>query len=179
MVLKVSSSLSSLTSLLPYLEVSSDQTYLVARLRALSSTGAMSSYRWSAGGKEWTDRLPSDSEIVMHCVTTYMDTRLLLVSTTHSADNLTSFSGRHFVKFGDKLRQMRDDKNTLAIIQDTKSPVHYVVQVGDKQLDVGVGRNNMIHSLLLFLHTVKVERSGLLGRVNFGLSGLNILWVLD
>merc|ERR1712173_455972 len=54
---QVSSSLSSLTSLLPYLEVSTDQTYLVARLRALSSTGAMSSYRWSAGGKEWTDRL--------------------------------------------------------------------------------------------------------------------------
>ena len=176
---QVNSSLSSLAALLPYLEVSSDQTYLLDRLRALSATGAMSSYRWSAGGQGWTDRLPSDSEIVMHCVTTYMDTRLLLVSTIHSGDNLTSFSGRHFVKFGDKLRQMRDDKNTLAIIQDTKSPVHYVVQVGDKQLDVGVGRNNMIHSLLLFLHTVKVERSGLLGRVNFGLSGLNILWVLD
>ena len=176
---QVSSSLSSLGGLLPYLEVSTDQTYLLDRLRALSATGAMSGFRWSAGGPGWTDRLPSDSEIVMHCVTTYMDTRLLLVSSVHSGDNLTSFSGRHFVKFGDKLRQMRDDKNTLAIIQDTKSPVHYVVQVGDKQLDVGVGRNNMIHSLLLFLHTVKVERSGLLGRVNFGLSGLNILWVLD
>lgn len=176
---QVSSSLSSLGALLPYLEVSTDQTYLLDRLRALSATGAMSGYRWKAGGKDWTDRLPSDSEIVMHCVTTYMDTRLLLVSTIHSGENLTSFSGRHFVKFGDKLRQVRDDKNTLAIIQDTKSPVHYVVQVGDKQLDVGVGRNNMIHSLLLFLHTVKVERAGLLGRVNFGLSGLNILWVLD
>ena len=173
---QVSSSLSSLASILPYLEVSTDQTYLVDRLRALSATGAMSGYRWSTGGKDWTDRLPSDSEIVMHCVATYMDTRLL-VSTLESTDNLNSFSGRHFVKFGDKLRQ--DDKKTLAIIQDTKSPVHYVVQVGDKQLDVGVGRNNMIHSLLLFLHTVKVERAGLLGRVNFGLSGLNILWVLD
>merc|ERR1719397_415667 len=173
---QVHSSLSSLTTLLPYLEVSSDQTYLLDRLRALSVTGAMSGYRWSAGGEGWTDRLPSDSEIVMHCVATYMDTRLL-VSTLQSGENINSFSGRHFVKFGDKLRM--DDKKTLAIIQDTKSPVHYVVQVGDKQLDVGVGRNNMIHSLLLFLHTVKVERSGLLGRVNFGLSGLNILWVLD
>ena len=67
------------------------------------------------------------------------------------------------------------------MIQISKTPVcHYVVQVGDKQmLDVGSGRNNLIHSILLFLHTIKVDRSGMLGRVNFGLSGLNMLWVLD
>ena len=91
--------------------------------------------------------------------------------------NLASFTGRHFVKYGDKLR--KEDKNCLAILQTSKSPIHYVVQVGDKQLDVGAGRNNMIHSILLFLHTIKMEKSGMLGRVNFGLSGLNMLWVLD
>ena len=91
---------------------------------------------------------------------------------------MTSFTGRHFVKFGDKLRR-ETDKNSLAIVQTCKSPPHYVVQVGDKQLDVGAGRNNMIHSLLLFLHTIKVDRAGMLGRVNFGMSGLNMLWVLD
>lgn len=54
-----------------------------------------------------------------------------------------------------------------------------VWQVGHERLDVGEGRNNLLHSLLLFLHTVKQDRAGLLARVNFGLSGLNILWVLD
>ena len=28
-------------------------------------------------------------------------------------------------------------------------------KVGDKQLDVGGGRNNLLHTLLLFLHQVK------------------------
>ena len=113
----------------------------------------------------------------MHCLATYLDTRLL-VSAGELGENTTSFTGRHFVKFGDKLRR-ETDKSSLAVVQVTKSPSHYVVQLGEKQLDVGGGRNNMVHTLLLFLHTVKVERAGMLGRVNFGLSGLNILWVLD
>ena len=172
----MSSNLSSLTAVVPYLEVSSDQGYLVSRLRQLASTGAMSQFKWSSGDNTWSDRLPSDSEIVIHCLSTYMDTRLLSAVSDTGA-NLTSFTGRHFVKFGDKLR--KEDKDSLAIVQVTKSPPHYVVQLGDQQLDVGAGRNNLIHSLLLFLHTVKVERSGMLGRVSFGLSGLNMLWVLD
>jgi len=183
---QVSSNLASLSALIPYLEVSSDQVYLVSRLRQLSGTGAMSRYRWSSGGDNWTDLLPSDSEVVMHCLAAYLDTRLLTTAADGQHGNLTSFTGRHFVKFGDKLRSRTTseaavvtDKNSLAIVQTTKSPPHYVVQVGDKQLDVGSGRNNMIHSFLLFLHTVKVERGGMLGRVSFGLSGLNVLWVLD
>ena len=160
----------------------------MSRLRQLSGTGAMSRFRWSSGGDNWSDGLlPTDSEVVMHCLASYLDTRLLTTAGDQGQHgNTTSFTGRHFVKFGDKLRSRTVteaapvvDKNSLAIVQTTKSPPHYVVQVGDKQLDVGSGRNNMIHSFLLFLHTVKVERGGMLGRVSFGLSGLNVLWVLD
>ena len=41
---QVSANLSSLGSLLPYLEVTGDQVYLVERLRQLAATGAMSRY---------------------------------------------------------------------------------------------------------------------------------------
>ena len=57
--------------------MSTDQTYLVTRLRELAGTGAMSRFRWSGGGDNWSDRLATDSEVVLHCVATYMDTRLL------------------------------------------------------------------------------------------------------
>jgi len=179
---QVKTSLPSLPTLLPYLEVCTDQTYLVARLRDLAKTGAMSKYKWSSGGDGWTDRLPSDSELVLHCLATYMDSRLLTTISTRVAmgeggDSITPFTGVHFYKHGEKVRQ--EDKDTLALVQLGRSPTHYVVQVGGQQLDVGSGRNNMVHSLLLFLHTVKGERAGMLGRVNLGLSGLNILWVLD
>merc|ERR1719445_2945989 len=53
---QVASALPSLPTLLPYLEVCPDQTYLVARLRALAKTGAISKYRWNSGGEGWTDR---------------------------------------------------------------------------------------------------------------------------
>eukprot|EP00092_Neocalanus_flemingeri_P009246 GFUD01009951.1.p1 GENE.GFUD01009951.1~~GFUD01009951.1.p1 ORF type:complete len:540 (+),score=208.25 GFUD01009951.1:58-1677(+) len=177
---QVMSSLPSLPTLLPYLSVSTDQTYLVARLRDLAKTGAMSKYKWSSGGDGWTDRLPSDSELVLHCIATYMDSRLLTSTATRmgeGGETITPFTGVHFFKHGEKVR--KEDKESLALVQLGRSPTHYVVQVGGRQLDVGGGRNNMVHSLLLFLHTVKGERGGMLGRVNLGLSGLNILWVLD
>ncbi|KAJ7422547.1 hypothetical protein WISP_37407 [Willisornis vidua] len=39
------------------------------------------------------------------------------------------------------------------------------------------GRNNMFHTLLMFLYIIKTKESGMLGRVNLGLSGVNILWI--
>ena len=50
----------------------------------------------------------------MHCLATYLDTRLLSAA-GELGENTTSFTGRHFVKFGDKMR--REDKNSLALIQ--------------------------------------------------------------
>ena len=66
-----------LTALLPYLEVSSDQPYLLSRVRLLAKTGALSLFRWNGGGDGWTDRLPSDAELLVHCLACYFDARLL------------------------------------------------------------------------------------------------------
>jgi hypothetical protein len=41
------------------------------------------------------------------------------------------------------------------------------------------GRNNLFHTLILFLHYIKNKEGGVLGRINFGVSGINILWVID
>ena len=50
------------------------------------------------------------------------------------------------------------------------------VQVGSKQLGVGQGRNNMIHTILLLLHHVKTAWAGMLGMVILGstFSGFSI-----
>ena len=116
---------------------------------------------------------------MLHLVATYLDSRLVASSSTRLSDSRETmpFTHSHFFKFGEKIE--KPDKDFLAIVQVSSRPPHYVVQVGDKQLDVGGGRNNLLHTLLLFLHQVKEEREGMIGRVNLGLSGLNILWVLD
>lgn len=41
------------------------------------------------------------------------------------------------------------------------------------------GRNNLFHTLLLFLYIAKTRDHGMLGRVNLGTSGINVLWVID
>jgi len=189
----------SLAFILPYLEVSTDQVYLIERLRQLAKTGALSVYKWNGGGSGWSDRLPTDSEVLIHCLASYMDSRLITSTSMRMSGpanpqtEARPFTGVNFYKYGEKPENIKqadtagvqsngktsEMKDVLAIVQTGRSPVHYVVQVGGKQLDVGGGRNNLIHSILLFLHKVKQEGHGMLGRVNLGLSGLNILWVLD
>ncbi len=70
----------SVHQLLPFLELTPYQDYLVDRVRQLSTGGAMSAYKWNAGGSynkaEWNDKLPTDAELVMHCVASYLDSRL-------------------------------------------------------------------------------------------------------
>jgi len=180
----------SLSALLPYLEVCPDQGYTMARLRQLAKTGALSEFRWAKGGSQWSDRLPTDSELLAHWLACYLDSRLLPSMNTRMAregDQARPFTGVHFFKYGEKVAPPAGAAGAgepapdplIALVQVGRSPPHYVLQVGAKQLEVGGGRNNLLYSLLLFLHTVKQERHGMLGRVNLGISGLNILWVID
>ena len=135
-LLKVAQSVPHLTALLPYLEVSPDQSYLVSRVRMLAKTGALSLFRWNGGGDGWTERLPSDAELLVHCLACYFDARLLtsasmrLSGTTNpQAEVMKPFTGVHFYRHGEKPSEPGKENN-LAIVQVGRSPAHYVVQVG-------------------------------------------------
>ena len=58
---------------------------------------------------------------------------------------------------------------------------HFQIRDGesDRKLELSPGRNNLFHTLLLFLHHVKTKEGGMLDTVNLGRSGINILWVID
>lgn len=66
-----------------------------------------------------------------------------------------------------------------AIVQTSSKPPHYILQIGENKRDLSPGRNNLFHTLLLFLFHIKTKENGMLGRVNFGRSGINILWVIE
>ncbi|CAB4013919.1 transmembrane 209-like, partial [Paramuricea clavata] len=53
------------------------------------------------------------------------------------------------------------------------------VITGDDVYDVGKGRNNLFHSIILFLLMVMRKQHGMLGRVNLGPSGVNILGIFN
>lgn len=61
------SAISTLPTLVPFLELSNNQEYLVKRIKMLAKGGSMSEFKWNSGGshngKEWDSSLPTDSAV--------------------------------------------------------------------------------------------------------------------
>ncbi|XP_001636404.2 transmembrane protein 209 isoform X2 [Nematostella vectensis] len=167
-----------LRAIIPYLEASTNQEYLVQRIRELSKGGCLGVYRWNSGGmfrgKPWEQDLFADSQIVMHLFCTYMDSRL--PADPRFPDGRT-FTGLHFLKTPDKPADAR--KSDLSIYMARLHPPHYKIVVKDEVYDIPKGRNNLFHAIIFFLHHIKTEHYGMLGRVNLGLSGVNIMCIMN
>ena len=90
----------SMDAMVPFLDFHPNQEYLVQRYRELSSGGAMSDFRWNSGGKfkgsEWNDKLPTDAELVMSCLSAYLDTRL---PRNFVSDDGKPFTGVYYLKY--------------------------------------------------------------------------------
>lgn len=58
-----------LPALVPFLELSSNQDYLVKRIKVLAKGGSMSEFKWNSGGshngKEWDSSLPTDTAVFL------------------------------------------------------------------------------------------------------------------
>lgn len=82
---------SNLPFLLPFLNVHSNQAYLVSRIKELTATQFMDAYKWNSGGseptndsaessrlirREWNDSLPTDAVLVFDLFLAYMDAQL-------------------------------------------------------------------------------------------------------
>ena len=166
--------------LLPFLEVSSHQEYLVGRIRSLASGGYMSDFKWNKGGKpkdrkEWNDDLITDSELIMHLFCVFMD--LHLPNDPRYPDG-KSFSSQYFVKAPEKPKAAKIDDKML-IYQYQLHPPSYRLVTKEVTYDVPTGRHNMLCALLLFLHHLKIKKHSMLGQVNLGLTGINILYVVE
>ncbi|KAK6630119.1 hypothetical protein RUM44_005670 [Polyplax serrata] len=173
---QIASSIPSLPRLVLFLEITPHQEYLVARIRELAKGGSISEYRWDGGGtlngKNWEEHLPTDAAVVMHLIATYLDSQILFLP-QHSDGR--PFTTNHFIRSPEKPKV----QNALVIYQVQLNPPHFVLLENNDRLEVAKGRNNLFHTFLLFLHILKTKEHGMLGRVNLGSSGVNILWVVD
>ncbi|EFN86423.1 transmembrane protein 209 [Harpegnathos saltator] len=175
------SAIPTLPTLVPFLELSNNQEYLVKRIKILAKGGCMSEFKWNSGGshngKEWDSSLPTDSAIIMHLISTYMDTQL---EAPLDQPDARPFTSRYMARSGMELPR---NKGPIIVCQSVNPP-HYNLALSGDSLpsdyeEVQRGRNNLFHTLLLFLYIVKTRDHGMLGRVNAGSSGINILWVID
>eukprot|EP00058_Branchiostoma_floridae_P016308 XP_002601796.1 hypothetical protein BRAFLDRAFT_121166 [Branchiostoma floridae] len=152
----------SLTSLLPYLDMSSNQEYLVSRVKELAQGGSMSEFRWNSGGtfknRKWDQDLPTDSAIIMHMFCSYLDSRL--PPHPKFPDGRT-FTGQHFIKTPEEPDLKK--KDNLLLHQAHINPPHFTVVVGDHAYQLHRGRCNLFHAILLFLHRIRTKEYGMLG----------------
>ncbi|KAJ3665391.1 hypothetical protein Zmor_000888 [Zophobas morio] len=167
----------SLPTLIPFLEITSNQEYLEKRIRELAKGGCMSEFKWNGGssynGKEWEESLPTDSAIIMHLLACYLDTQLMPLP---SMPDTKPFSGLYYLKSKDKIPPLTP--NSLFIQQVSEKPPHYRVVVGETVYEMVKGYSNLFHSILFFLYHVNKEEHGMLGRVNLGRAGVNMLWII-
>lgn len=65
-----------LPAIIPFLELTPNQEYLVKRIRELAKGGCMSEFRWNSGssfnGKDWDNSLPTDSAVNLIFFISYM-----------------------------------------------------------------------------------------------------------
>ncbi|KAG7456099.1 hypothetical protein MATL_G00248220 [Megalops atlanticus] len=172
------SSIPTLNAIVQYLDITPNQEYLVERIKELAHSGCMSSFRWNGGGdwkgRKWDTDLPTDSAILMHVLCTYLDSRL--PPHPKYPDGKT-FTSQHFIQTPDKPDV--SNENLFCIHQSSTNPPHYQLVYQGHVYSLPKGRNNLFHTALMFLFIIKTKESGMLGRVNLGLSGVNILWIFD
>ncbi|XP_026547863.1 transmembrane protein 209-like [Notechis scutatus] len=108
----------------------------------------------------------------MHIFCTYLDSRL--PPHPKYPDGKT-FTSQHFIQTPDKPDM--SNENLFCVYQSSVNPPHYELVYQQQVYNLPKGRNNLFHTLLMFLYIIKTKESGMLGRVNLGLSGVNVLWI--
>ncbi|CAF4876286.1 unnamed protein product [Pieris macdunnoughi] len=150
-----------LAPLLPFLEPFPDQRYLLRRLRELASGECMSGYRWNTGGADWDDTKPTDAELVLHLVATYLDVQ----------GGASARTGPRHVEGGWGTEE-------LGIRRVSTKPAHYALLLGGQRIEVPRGRNNLLHTLLCLLAAAARRTPPALARMHLGPAGLNMLWII-
>ncbi|NXC17455.1 TM209 protein, partial [Corythaeola cristata] len=179
-----------LNTIVQYLDLTPNQEYLVERIKELSEGGCMSSFQWNGGGdfkgRKWDTDLPTDCSIIMHVFCTYLDSRL--PPHPRYPDGKT-FTSQHFIQTPDKPGTgahlellfasgitfeitfcllnlpFADTSNVkrFFIHQSSINPPHYELIYQSQVYNLPKGRNNMFHTLLMFLYIIKSKESGMLG----------------
>ncbi|XP_058463473.1 transmembrane protein 209 isoform X1 [Malaya genurostris] len=171
--------------MIPFLEMSTNQEYLVQRIKDLSKGSCIADYRWNSGsaykGLSWDEHLPTDSAIVFHLFCTYMDSQLR---------PLPQPGGRPFYHRYVVIADKKSPKETLAEVK-TKNKAKCAILCSnplkpkfnfisdDKIHNSAYDRNNLFYVIIQFLIYMKNYHEGAVEGINLGKSGINILCVVE
>lgn len=171
-----------LPKVIPYLELTSNQEYLVKRIRDLAKGSCMKNYKFKSVSfnqpDQNNDQLPSDAGIIFHVFCTYLDSQLHPLPDTPRA-----FYSRYAILGEVKkssveniVKEVGKNKAKCGILCSNPITPKFNF-VSDKVHTSSYDRNNLFYVIIQFLIHLKAE--GTLESVNLGKSGINILNVIE
>ncbi|KAF9124800.1 hypothetical protein BGW39_007885 [Mortierella sp. 14UC] len=123
---------------------------------------------WDGGRKAWTPDLPTDSQLIMHLFTVYMD--LSMPAQPSQSYDRFLFSYKHYVPMEAK----PDATTSLQIKQTAKYPPNYNLVVDGGMWEVVPKRLNVWYTLVLFIYMVMKEHGGYIGQLNIGTRAMGL-----
>lgn len=178
----VTRNIPTLSLLVPFLELTSNQEYLVNRIKELSKGSCLTEFKYAANqiaAVSWDEHLPTDAAVIFHLFCTYLDMQML---------PLPQPGGRPFydryVIVGDKkshselMAEVKNKAKCAILVSNPLKPVFHFANA-NKINDSVPDRNNLFHVITQFLFYIKTEHGGYLENVNLDKSGLNILCILE
>lgn len=169
-----------LPKLIPFLELTTNQEYMVQRIRELAKGSCMKNYKFSASFSqpEQADHIPSDAGIIFHLLCTYLDSQLQPLP-----DIPRAFYSRYVV-IGDVkkttvdhiLKDVSKNKAKCGILCSNPITPKFNF-ISDKVHTSSYDRNNLFYVIIQFLMHLKAD--GTMESVNLGKSGINILNIIQ
>jgi hypothetical protein len=170
-----------LPKLIPFLELTTNQEYLVQRIRELAKGSCMKSYKFNLASfsqPDQADHIPSDAGIIFHLFCTYLDSQL------HPLPDIPRAFYSRYVVLGDVKKTTVD--NIVKEISKNKAKCGILLSnpitpkfnfISDKVHTSSYDRNNLFYVIIQFLMHLKAD--GMLESVNLGKSGINILNIIQ
>uniref|UniRef100_A0A1B0BL71 Transmembrane protein 209 n=1 Tax=Glossina palpalis gambiensis TaxID=67801 RepID=A0A1B0BL71_9MUSC len=170
--------------IVPFLEMSSNQEYLVQRIKDLAKGSCITDYRWDSGseyhGLKWDEHLPTDAAIIFHLFCVYLDTQLMPLPQNEGRP----FYSRYVVVGEEK----RSGKDTVALVQNRSrcailctnplKPKFNFISEGEIHA-CAYDRNNLFYVIIQFLVYMRSHQESCLEGVNLGASGINLMCAID
>ncbi|KAG5680346.1 hypothetical protein PVAND_009856 [Polypedilum vanderplanki] len=170
-----------LSKLIPFLELTTNQEFLVKRLRELAKGNCLKNYKFSSGSFDetnQTEHFPNDAGILFHLFCCYLDSQLQPVP-----DLSRPFFGRYVIVGDAKklsveyiVKEATKNKSKCAILCSNLITPKFNF-VSDKIHGSTYDRNNLFYVIIQFLFHLKTD--GMLENVSLGKSGLNLLNVIS
>ncbi|KAI8927752.1 cytochrome B561, N terminal-domain-containing protein [Entophlyctis helioformis] len=149
-----------------YLEQFANRDYVIDRIKVLAKGSCLAQFQWNSGqawkGKPWThESFPSDAELVMGLFCKYLDEHIRILE----PHKKSGFTDKHFLPSGAKPPA---SMSSIMIREQAKWPAHYQLVFENAIWDIYPDRNNLFHTLALFVFYIKSASSGYIGMLYIG-----------